>query len=224
MNETTHPSAALRLAGGVAFVAAILASAGDFFLIYVANGPKYGFGLTAEQANRLLLIGHYCGVLTIPLYSVGYWQISRGLAAAGKGISRSLFAIGVYTAAVGAAIHGVTAFGLHTAPLAETQSVNPLQILTPPALVPYVMPLWGLVGVAILAGSALFAFAVFTRDTAYPRWGGLLNPVLLMVVGNGLALLSPLLTDFLVVWMPNLAHVLFFAFSTAALWNKDISA
>ena len=99
-----------------------------------------------------------------------------------------------------------------------------MQILTPPALVPYVMPLWGLVGVAILAGSALFAFAVFTRDTAYPRWGGLLNPVFLMVVGNGLALLSPLLTDFLVVWMPNLAHVLFFAFSTAALWNKDISA
>ena len=221
MNQTTHPSASLRVAGVTAVVAAILASAGDFFLIYVANGPKYGIGLTGEQANRMLLAGHYCGVLTIPLYSLGYWQISRGLAAAGKGISRSVFAIGAYASAVGSAIHGLTAFGLATSPLAEAQSVIPLEVLTPPALAPYVMPLWGLVGVAILAGSALFAFAVFTRDTAYPRWGGLLNPVLLMVVGNGLALLSPLLTDFLVVWMPNLAHILFFAFSAAILWQTE---
>jgi hypothetical protein len=78
-----------------------------------------------------------------------------------------------------------------------------------------------LVGVAIVAGSVLFAFAVFSRDTAYPRWSGFLNPALLIVAGNGIALLSPLLTDFLVVWMPNLAHVLFFVFSTAALWNAE---
>jgi hypothetical protein len=73
----------------------------------------------------------------------------------------------------------------------------------------------------MLAGSALYAFAVFTRPTAYPKWGTLLNPALLVVAGSALALLSPLLTDFLVVWMPNLGHILFFTFSTAALWHTD---
>ena len=222
MNDTNNPSPTLRVAGIIAVVAALIASAGDFFLIYVANAPKYGFGLTGEQANRWLLVGHYCGVLAIPLYSLGYWHVSRGLAAAGKRISRSVFALGVYTSAVGSAIHGLTAFGLHASSLAEAQpSPHPLEVLTPPELVPYLLPLWAFVGLAMLAGSALYAFAVFTRHTAYPKWGALLNPALLVAVGSGLALLSPLLTDFLVVWMPNLAHILFFAFSTAALWHTD---
>ena len=221
MSDTNNPSPALRVAGILAVVAAIVASAGDFFLIYVANAPKYGFGQTGEQANRWLLVGHYCGVLAIPFFSLGYWQVSRGLSAAGKRISRSVLAIGVYTSAVGSAIHGLTAFGLHALPLAGAHSPDPLETLTPPGLVPFIMPLWGFVGLAILTGSALYAFAVFTRHTAYPRWGALLNPALLLVAGNALALLSPLLTDFLVVWMPNLAHILFFTFSTAALWNTD---
>ena len=222
MNDTNNPSPTLRVAGITAVVAAIIASAGDFCLIYVANAPKYGFGPTGEQANRWLLVGHYCGVLAIPLYSVGYWHVSRGLAAAGQRISRSVFALGVYTSAVGSAIHGLTAFGLHASPLAEAQpSPHPLEVLTPPELVPYLLPLWALVGLAMLAGSALYAFAAFARPTAYPKWGALLNPALLAVAGSGLALLSPLLTDFLVVWMPNLAHILFFAFSTAALWHME---
>ena len=221
MNDTNNPSPTLRAAGITAIVAAIIASAGDFFLIYVANAPKYGFGPTGEQANQWLLTGHYCGVLAIPLYSLGYWHVSKGLAAAGKGISRSVFALGVYAAAVGSAIHGLTAFGLHASPLAEAQSPNPLETLTPPGLVPYLLPLWALVGLAMLAGSALYAFSVFTRDTDYPKWGALLNPVFLVLAGNALALLSPLLTDYLLVWMPNLAHILFFAFSTAVLWQRD---
>jgi hypothetical protein len=219
MNDKNNPSPTLRVAGITAVVAAVIASAGDFCLIYVANGPKYGFGLAGDEANRWLLLGHYCGVLAIPLYSLGYWHVSRGLAPAGKRISRSVFALGVYTSAVGSAIHGLTAFGLHASPLAEAQSPNPMETLTPPELVPFVLPLWTLVGLAMLAGSALYAFSVFRRNTDYPKWGALLNPVFLVVAGNALALLSPLLTDFLVVWMPNLAHILFFAFSTAALWN-----
>ena len=222
MNNTSNPSPVLRVAGITAVVAAIIASAGDFLLLYVANAPKYEFGLTAEQANRWLLIGHYCGVLAIPLYSLGYWHVSRGLAAAGQRISRSVFALGVYTAAVGSAIHGLTAFGLHASPLAEGQpSPHPLEVLTPPELVPYLLPLWALIGLAMLTGSVLYAFAVFRRPTAYPKWGALLNPMLLVVAGDMLALVSPLLTDFLVVWMPNLAHILFFAFSTAVLWHTD---
>jgi hypothetical protein len=221
MNDTNDPSPTLRVAGITAVVAAIIASAGDFCLIYVANAPKYGFGLTGEQANRWLLIGHYFGVLAIPLYSLGYWHVSRGLAAAGHGISRSVFALGVYTSAVGSAIHGLTAFGLYASPLTEAQSSSPLDALTPPELVPYLLPLWALVALAMLAGSALYAFAVFARHTDYPRWGALLNPAFLVVAGNAIALLSPLLADFLVVWMPNLAHILFFAFSTASLWQTD---
>jgi len=124
MNDTCNPSAALRVAGITAVVAAIIASAGDFCLIYVANAPKYGFGLTGEQAGRWLLIGHYFGVLAIPLYSLGYWHVSRGIAVAGHGISRSVFALGVYASAVGSAIHGLTAFGLYASPLAEAQSSN----------------------------------------------------------------------------------------------------
>ena len=222
MNDANNPSPILRVAGITAIVAAIIASAGDFLLLYVANAPKYGFGLTGEQTNRWLLVGHYCGVLAIPLYSLGYWHVSRGLAAAGRRISRSVFALGVYTAAVGSAIHGLTAFGLHASPLAGAQpSPHPLEVLTPPELVPYLLPLWALVGLAMVAGSALYAFAALTRPTAYPKWGALLNPALLVVAGNILALVSPLLTDFLVVWMPNLAHILFFAFSTAVLWHMD---
>jgi len=221
MNHTSNPSSTLRVAGITAAVAAIIASAGDFLLLYVANAPKYGFGPTGEQTNQWLLVGHYCGVLAIPLYSLGYWHVSRGIAAAGQGISRSVFAIGVCTSAVGSAIHGLTSFGLHTSPLAQSESANPLATLTPPALAPFVMPLWALVGLAMLAASAVYAFALLKRRTAYPRWAALLNPALLVAAGSGLALLSPLLTDFLFLWTPNLAHILFFAFSTVALWHWE---
>lgn len=197
--------------------AAVIATAGDLLLLRAATEA----GATPPQpdmpALRRLLLGHYLGVLAIPLYALGYWQISRAIAPAGEGRARWMLYVGAYAAAIGGAVHGITALAIAASPAASRAASDPMVVLAPFA--DFLLPLWGVLGTLALAGSVLFAGAVRTGRTPFPASCAWINPATLVVaIAVGAAAL-PVLRPVVLPAGPNLAHIVFFGLATVVLWR-----
>ncbi|WP_255196973.1 hypothetical protein [Halorarius litoreus] len=68
----------------------------------------------------------------------------------------------------------------------------------------------------------LISFAIAFKETHYPQWFALANPLVIQAVTGLLALSSPLeLRIFFIVTAYNLSLLLFYAVSTALLWNSQ---
>jgi hypothetical protein len=167
------------------------------------------------------VLGHYLGVLGIPLYALGYWAAARGLdgraAAPGVGlarrVSRIVFALGAAGAALGAVVHGMTTVVL--AGGGRAADGDPWTPFQPYGA--YLGPLWLVLVVALLVGSIAFARAVWRGDTAFPRWMAATAPAILLVATSAIGLLGPRLEAFLLPAGPNVVHALFFAAVAATL-------
>jgi hypothetical protein len=84
----------------------------------------------------------------------------------------------------------------------------------------YLAPLWVLVLALMVAGSAVFAFAVLRRETRFPRWIAAFSPIVLVTVCTVVSLPSQVLRAFLLPAGPNLAHLIFFGLTAALLWRR----
>ncbi|MBI1817266.1 MAG: hypothetical protein HYR72_20025 [Deltaproteobacteria bacterium] len=208
----------VRVTGLIATGAALLASIGDLLLLHVAQLGPEDCGIARMACWPELLTGHYLGVLTIPLYGIGYWQVSRGLGA-NDWRARWVFALGAYASALGGAVHGLTALIIRASPADPNAPGDPFAALAPYA--PYLLPLWLLLGVLALAGSALFTLVILTTRTAYPRWFAFANPVVLVALASLATLPAPAIASYVIPAAPNLAHIVFFGASTAVLWQAD---
>lgn len=65
------PTQVLRTTGIAATLAALVASTGDLFLLWVTNAESGALGPAHEVAERWLLLGRYLGTLAIPLDAAG---------------------------------------------------------------------------------------------------------------------------------------------------------
>jgi hypothetical protein len=70
-----------------------------------------------------------------------------------------------------------------------------------------------------LAGAALLAYAVLSGRSLYPRWFAALNPALLFLLCASFRLAPAPVGGPLVIGSGNLVFLVFFAASTALLWN-----
>ncbi|MCP5057902.1 MAG: hypothetical protein GY937_14450 [bacterium] len=179
----------------VAALAAVAASAGDLLLLTTADGPPAG-----------LVVGHYLGVLAIPLYGLGYWAVAQLLAPGRAAAARAVLGTGLFAAAIGGTVHGVTAVIINAAANAQGDSAEALQ-----AAAAFLLPLWVLLGVAALSASGFYARAVASGATALPRWMALANPLALILLLAAIGGLAGPAQRVLVLAAPNLAHVAFFA-------------
>lgn len=197
---------ALALSGAVA------ASVGDLGLLWVAWAADGRHGVAAPPAGTLL-VGHYLGVLGIPLYVLGYRALADGVRAGGTTAARVILALGAVGSVMGAVVHGLT--GVLTATALRTgAALAPSDLFAMPEAA-YLLPLWIIVGAALAVGSVVFAAVVGRGGTRFPRAMAGCNPVLVTVVISALALPFPRVAAFLVPAAPNLAHVVVFA---AAWW------
>ncbi len=201
------PASTRRLLGVYAIVAALLATCGDLLLLWVTNAARPDLALAAPPRGALI-IGTYLGVLAIPLFGVGYWHAAAGLAPGSPRAARLVFFLGAYGGAVGGVVHGLTGLIIHVERHAGTPVADPFTVLTPYR--PYLLPLWGLLAVFLIAGSALYTAVIVRRPTVYPRWMALLNPVLIIVALSALGSISHGLRPFLIPAAPNVAHLIFF--------------
>ena len=102
----------MRPAGVAAVAAALAATAGDLLLLWVANAARPELHL-APPPPGALVAGYYLGVLAIPLYGLGYWEVAQGLAPAGERAARAVFLLGLSGGALGGVVHGVTGLVIH---------------------------------------------------------------------------------------------------------------
>ena len=180
-----------RQLASIAALAAVAASAGDLLLLWIAGGGDRSW----------LAVGHYLGVLFIPLYALGYRAVGDMLR------SPPILWIGVYAAAVGAAIHGMTTMAIWSSPTSE-HAADRFASLTP--ILPYLIPLWLLVGALTLAGSAL-QFRAVRADASLPPWFAWVNPSVLIVIVAGFAAPLGAIAGYMIPAAPNLVHVIYFA-------------
>lgn len=197
------------LSGVVATAAALVASVGDLLLLHVSlNGP-------GAAAHLLLLIGTYLGVLAIPLYGLGYWQVSRILQPSAPSAAGVVFGCGAYSGGLGAVVHGITAMAIRSAPAAAAG--DPLAVLG--AVSAYLAPLWLLLAALSLWLSVAYATAVASGSTALPRWTAVANPVCLILLIAAAAMPFRDAAAYVVPAAPNLAHVAFFGMVTTVSWR-----
>ncbi len=218
----TTTAALDRAAGTAGVVAAVLATLGDLLLLYVANSARPEFAALPRSPHGVLLVGTMLGVLAIPLYGLGYWHVATGLAPEHARAGRAVFLLGAYGGALGGIVHGVTGLIIEVERRAGTGGADPFAVL-----VRYgscVLPLWGILAALSLAGSALFARAIWRGPTAYPRWMALANPATLVVALSLVGSLSPWLRAFLLPAAPNVAHVVFFGATSAVLRRRGAPA
>jgi len=198
----------------LAAFAALVASAGDLLLLYVANAQRDELGL--PQAGRSWLwLGGTMGVVAIPFYVLGYRSVSRLVTAASARAAQVLFVAGAAGALLGSVIHGLTAVHIATQLDAATAGRDPLESLV--SWGPFLLTLWALAGVLVVVASALFVWFVGRGTTMAPRLAALANPALATIVLAAVGLPSVLLRSFLTPAAPNIAHLIFFAVCSRVL-------
>jgi hypothetical protein len=191
----------------VASVAALLASAGDFILLYVANAQREELGLP-PAGPAWLWLGGALGVLFIPLYALGYRAASRLVAPASSSAAQILFVSGAIAAILGSLIHGLTTAYIGADLEAGVPGRDPLaSVVSWGVLLP---TLWGLAGLCVLVASGLFLWFVGGGAAHAPRSAALANPALVTVVLSAVGLPFLFLRSFLTPAAPNLAHLVFF--------------
>jgi hypothetical protein len=194
----------------LAAAAALVASAGDLALLWVANAGNAPIAETLPAPpSGALAAGHLAGVLAIPLYAARYTAAARLVAHGDARAARWVVALGFYGSAVGAAVHGVTGVWIRGALGRGAPGGDPLAEVL--AAGPFLVPLWAVVGLATTLGSVVFATSVARGRTALAPAFALATPLALTL---GLVLAGAPTAwgrAFLVPAAPNLAHVVFFA-------------
>jgi len=202
----------LTTAGMLGLLAAILVGAGEFLLHFdalgrFAGGDAYEFmrGISAERTT----IGHFFGVLSAPLYIIGFWHLMKMLEPANALASRIAFAIMSYGIIVGAVWIGSRA-GISTI-ANSTSMVNPTSYISLYEL--RYENLLQVTRLSVLIFSAIFIWSVLSGRSHYPRWMALLNPIFLILASFAVWVLAPAVGVYLMPIALNVAFALLFLFS-----------
>ena len=224
--ESTHAptSAAIRWAGIIAIIAAVLGVIADLALQYTSNTAH----LLSKQSLYLLdvppyrlFFGHYLGIAAILIETFGFWQIYRGLQPAGERFALPFFLISTFGAMLGAVFHATFIFVGLALQAQSTQAEATRQIFATlltsfnSARIGLAIP--ALLGIAI--SSIWYAFIVGFKPSNYPRWMAISNPLVFLLLIVILTISIPPLAIFLAPTALNLSHLLFFICSTVIMWK-----
>jgi hypothetical protein len=210
----------LTTAGVIGLFAAILVGAGEFLLHFdalgrFAEGGAYEF-MRGINENRTT-IGHFLGVLSAPLYIIGYWHVMKMLEPASALASRIAFVIMSYGIIVGAVWIGSRA-GISSI-INSSSIVNPMPFISLYEL--RYENLLQMTRIAVLVFSVIFTWLVLSGRSHYPRWMALLNPILLIVASFAIWMIAPIIGIYLMPIALNVAFALLFLFSVYFSHNLE---
>ena len=199
----TTPLLSTRIAAVAAFVATI----GDLLLLYFGNARRPELGLPRIDSIWLQL-GGVAGFVAIPLYTFGYWAVSRPLVKASPRGAWALFASGAIGSAIGGAIHGLMAWQIGRSLEHGGPAGDPLSVMMDGGTT--LLALWGAATALVVIASGIFIWFVARGATPFPRGAALWNPALLTLAIAVAGLPTELTRSFLTPAAPNLAHFIFF--------------
>jgi hypothetical protein len=201
-----------------AVVGAVTASLGDIGLLWVAWAADGRLGVPAPPGGTLI-VGHYAGIIGIPLYALGYAALADGVRAAAPGAAGWIARLGFVGAVVGAVVHGLT--GTLTAVAIRTGAPTAPDALPAMPEAMLLLPLWGIVIGVSTIGSVMFATVVARGGTCFPRWFAACNPLVVTIALAAASAPLPTAAAFVAPAAPNLAHVVVFMAAMAA-WRGDL--
>ena len=227
-------TASLRVAGLLALVGAFLYAIGDVLLlaskVKLEDYPKLEpFAKLLSDAEKMVVLppnrliwGALLGVFATPMTLTGLWQIYQGLG--GANTSLVLVTVVLFGAAsvIGAFVHGTFYYlGEYVHALNKVQIDSQLVVAEMIARHRKVLIVsYAPVLLFILIASILFSVLVASGKTSFPVWMAAINPVTMTIVW---LLLKRVLPQFIRDWTEgagfNIAYLLFFACTTATLWN-----
>ncbi|MHC4830092.1 MAG: DUF6796 family protein, partial [Planctomycetota bacterium] len=171
-------------------VGAALGVAGDLCLTYssaVPGGVPYEWDSIVELVRSIpadrLRVGHYLGVLGIPLSIAGFFALYELVRPAGRRYALPLLLGPIYLYAVGCAYHGQPALLGEIAKHAGPDSVLEARSLMWTELSVQT------VGLVLLA--LWFPWVILTRPTRLPRWTAACSPAVVAGAWVLVAKLSP---------------------------------
>ena len=197
-------------AGIFGLIAAILVGTGEFLLHFDALGrftEGYSFmqGISAERST----VGHFFGVLSAPLYIIGFWHLMKMLEPAGKVLSHMAFFIMSYGIIIGAVWIGSRS---NMSALVNDIALSDNHVLTSLYELRY-ENLLQITRLAVLMFSIIFVRLVLTGRTLYPRWMAILNPIVLILMSFVIWLCVPAIGIYMMPIALNVAFALLFSIS-----------
>ncbi|MDH3742018.1 MAG: hypothetical protein OER56_10520 [Hyphomicrobiales bacterium] len=214
--------------GITATIGAFIVGIGEFTFQYSPRGGYEGHGYLyfLDVSRFRLSVGHFLGVLTAPVYLIGYWHIAQMLRPAGRLLSAWVFGLGVYAFAIGNVWLGGR-INLALTVKAREEVGEPLKPVLDDLLQnisAHNEPLINIVRVLILVVSLLMAWGIMTGRSHYPRWILSVLPIVVLVVVFASYAIIPPLGGVLLPAAMNIAHVVFFTASTWAVTCMRSSA
>ncbi len=201
-----------RLAAKVAIAAALLGAVADLLLLYSPNGgyETGDYQFLKEISTNRIIVGHYLGILFIPLEMLGLFHIYRCIKPAGGWMPWAVVMGALFVGYPGVAYHGMVAFihTLVTQGTADAGLMEHMRLLSE--------PVGAALAVGGLAVAGIFMYIVIKKPTLYPKWIAFANPGTFYVVIAISYLLIPPVGNVLMPAAFNLSFLLFFACSLVA--------
>ena len=224
----------LRITGLLALLGALLYAVGDVLLLAskasLDQYPKLKpFAKLLSDAEKMVVLppnrmiwGALLGVFATPLVLAGIWQVYQGLSGADESltlVTGLLFGVGLV---IGAFVHGTFYY------MGEyIQALNKVEDSSQPVIAGMIerhrkvlIITYAPVLLFILIASILFSILVASGRTAFPVWMAAINPVTMTIAW---LLIKRILPQFVRDWTEgagfNIAFLVFFACTTATLWN-----
>jgi len=163
-------------------------------------------GITAARTT----IGHFAGVLSAPLYIIGFWHLMKMLEPGNVPASRIAFVVMSYGIIIGTVWIGSRS-GI-SAIVNSTSIVDPISFISLYEL--RYENLLQVTRLATLLFSIIFIWLVLTGRSHYPRWMALLNPICLILVSFAIWIVAPGIGIYLMPIALNVAFAVLFIFST----------
>lgn len=224
----------LRIAGLLALTGALLYAVGDVLLLAgrasLQEYPKLQpFATLLSGAERMIdfppqrmIWGALLGVFSTPLVLAGFWQVYQGLGGAEAFWTLLTFVLFASASIIGAFVHGAFYYmGEYVHALndvrEESQDVVAGMIARHrKVLIATYAPLL----LSVVLASLLFSVLAASGRTFFPTWMAAINPVTLTIAWMLVKRLLPqFVRDHTEGAGFNIAYLLFFACTTATLWN-----
>jgi hypothetical protein len=224
----------LRIAGLLALIGAFLYATGDVLLLagkaslddYPRLKPFAKLLSRSETmvvlSPRRLIWGALLGVFATPLVMAGYWQVYQGLGGASLSWTLIIFILFACASIIGTFVHGTFYYlGEYVHALNTVQDdsqgiiADMLSRHRKVLIVTYAPVI-----IFIVLASILFSVLVASGRTLFPTWMAAVNPVTLTVLWLLVKRILPrFIRDNTEGAGFNIAFLVFFACTTATLWN-----
>ncbi len=210
---------AFALLGFAGLLAAVGVGVGEFLVHYSGGSPRSStpFAYFADIPLGRLTLGHFLIIAFMPLYFLGYAHLFLAIRPAGQRRAVAMFVLGVFALSIGGIWVGSRGFLGHLAHDLDDPALSDHWQMVASAYTLLLENLLQGLRLLMVGVSILFASAVLSGRSMYPRWMALLSPALPVAVFLSSPLVWPAAGALLVPAAMNVAHAILFAASLLVL-------